>query len=110
MFLIELTPETESTIKIVWWIGLVVALIVTAIDVYLLIRVIKAARKIDGLADRTLTAAGGIAGNTSALKNLTATNEVAAALIANATPIVNVADAIDKKLTLVSNFFGGGKK
>ncbi len=110
MFLIELTPETASTIKIVWWIGLIVALIVTAIDVYLLIRVIKAARKIDSLAGRTLTAAGGIADNTSALKNLTATNEVAAALIANATPIVAVADAIDKKLTLVSNFFGGGKK
>ncbi len=110
MFLIELTPDVENAIKIVWWIGLVVALIVTLIDVYLLIRVIKAARKIDGLAGRTLTAAGGIAGNTSALKNLTATNEVAAALIANATPIVAVADAIDKKLTLVSNFFGGGKK
>ena len=110
MFLIELTPDVENTIKIVWWIGLVVALIVTVIDVYLLIRVIKAARKIDSLAGRTLTAAGGIAGNTSALKHLTATNEVAAALIANATPIVAVADAIDKKLALVSNFFGGGKK
>lgn len=110
MFLIELTPETTNWIKIVWWIGLVVALIVTAIDVHLLIRVIKAARKIDSLAGRTLTAAGGIAGNTSALKNLTATNEVAAALIANATPIVNVADAIDKKLSAVSAHFGGGKK
>ena len=110
MFLIELTPVAELAVKIVWSIGLILALIVTAIDVYLLIRVIKAARKIDSLAGRTLTAAGGIAGNTSALKNLTATNEVAAALIANATPIVTVADAIDKKLTLVSNFFGGGKK
>ncbi len=110
MFLIELTPETASTIKIVWWIGIVVALIVTVIDVHLLIRVIKAARKIDDLAGRTLEAAGGIAGNTSALKNLTATNEVAAALIAGATPIVNVADAIDKKLSAVSTFFGGGKK
>jgi hypothetical protein len=110
MFLIELTPDVENTIKIVWWIGLVVALVVTAIDVYLLIRVIKAARKIDSLAGRTLTAAGGIAGNTASLKNLTATNEVAAALIAGATPIVAVADAIDKKLALVSNFFGGGKK
>ena len=110
MFLIELTPDAANTIKIVWWIGIVVALIVTVIDVHLLIRVIKAARKIDGLADRTLPPAVGIVENTSALKNLTATNEVAAALIANATPIVNVADAIDKKLTLVSNFFGGGKK
>ncbi len=109
MFLIELTPDVENTIKIVWWIGLVVALIVTVIDVYLLIRLIKDARKIDSLAGRTLTAAGGIAGNTSALKNLTATNEVAAALIAGATPIVSVAGALDKKLSAVSTFFGGGK-
>ncbi len=110
MFLIELTPDAASTIKIVWWIGIVVALVVTVIDVHLLIRVIKAARKIDDLAGRTLEAAGGIAGNTSALKNLTATNEVAAALIAGATPIVSVADALDKKLSAVSAFFGGGKK
>ncbi len=110
MFLIEMTPETANTIKIVWWIGIVVALIVTVIDVHLLIRVIKAAKKIDGLADRTLPAAVGIISNTSALKNLTATNEVAAALIAGATPIVNVADAIDKKLAAVSAFVGGGKK
>lgn len=110
MFLIEMTPETASTIKIVWWSGIVVALIVTVIDVHLLIRVIKAAKKIDGLADRTLPAAVGIVENTSALKNLTATNEVAAALIAGATPIVNVADAIDKKLAAVSAFVGGGKK
>ncbi len=110
MFLIELTPEAANAVKIAWSVGLIVALIVTVIDVHLLIRVIKAARKIDGLAGRTLEAAGGIAGNTSALKNLTATNEVAAALIAGATPIVNVADAIDKKLAAVSTFFGGGKK
>ncbi|MGI8493885.1 MAG: hypothetical protein ACR2L1_01060 [Pyrinomonadaceae bacterium] len=110
MFLIELTPDTENTLKIVWWSGIVVALIVTVIDVYLLIRVIKAAKKIDGLAGRTLPAAVGIVENTSALKNLTATNEVAAALIAGATPIVNVADAIDNKLAAVSAFVGGGKK
>ncbi len=110
MFLIELTPDAAGTIKIVWWIGIVVAFMVTVIDVHLLIRVIKAARKIDGLAGRTLEAAGGIAGNTSALKNLTATNKVAAALIAGATPIVAVADAIDKKLSAVSAFVSGGKK
>ena len=110
MFLIELTPDVANTIKIVWWSGIVVALIVTVVDVHLLIRVIKAARKIDGLAGRTLPAAVGIVENTSALKNLTATNEVAAALFAGATPIVSVADAIDKKLAAVSAFIGGGKK
>jgi hypothetical protein len=110
MFLIELTPETANTIKIVWWIGLAVALVVTAIDVVLLLRVIRAAKKIDGLAGRTLPAAVGIVNNTAAIKNLEATNQVAAELLAKATPIVNVANAIDGKLTLVSNFFGGGKK
>ena len=109
MFLIEVAPETAKLIKIVWWIGIVVALIVTVIDVHLLLRVIFAAKKINGLADRTLTAAGGIAGNTAALKNLAATNEVAAALIANATPIVKIAGAIDAKLTAVSAHFGGGR-
>ncbi|CAN5814044.1 hypothetical protein BH20ACI4_BH20ACI4_20500 [soil metagenome] len=110
MFLIEMTPETETLVKIVWWIGIVIALIVTLIDVHFLVRVIKAAKTIDKLAGRTLPAAVGIVENTSALKNLAATNDVAAALIANATPIVNVADAIDKKLAAVSNFVGGGKK
>ncbi len=110
MFLIEMTPETENLVKIVWWTGIVIALIVTLIDIHLLLRVIKAAKTIDQLAGRTLPAAVGIVENTSALKNLTATNEVAAALIAGATPIVKVADAIDKKLSAVSNFVGGGKK
>ena len=109
MFLIQIAPETASLIKIICWIGLIVALIVTVIDVHLLLRVIFAAKKIDGLAARTLTAAGGIAGNTAALKNLTATNQVAAALIANAGPIVTVAAAIDTKLTAVWAHFGGGK-
>lgn len=110
MFLIELTPETENTIKIVWWAGLIIALVVTLIDVSLIFRVIRAARQIDGLAGRTLPAAVGIVNNTSALTNLTATNEVAKALMANALPIVTVADSINKKLAAVSTFVGGGQK
>ena len=110
MFLIELTPETAFNVKIVWWAGVVIALVVTLIDVSLLFRVIRAARKINGLAARTLPAAVGIVGNTSALANLTATNEVADALIANALPIVAVADAMDKKLDAVSAFVGGGQR
>ena len=110
MFLIELTPETATAVKIAWTAGLVIALVVTLIDVSLLFRVIRAARKIDGLAARTLPAAVGIVGNTSALANLGATNDVAAALLTNAVPIVNVADAMDKKLAAVSAFVGGGAK
>ncbi|MEJ7848260.1 MAG: hypothetical protein WKF92_09250 [Pyrinomonadaceae bacterium] len=108
--MIELTPETARNVQIVWTAGLVIALIVTLIDVSLLFRVIRAARKIDGLAGRTLPAAVGIVENTSSLKNLAATNDVAAALMANALPIVAVADSMDKKLAAVSAFAGGGQK
>lgn len=87
IFLIELSPDVELAVKIVWAVGLVLALIVTVIDVLLLVRVISAAKKIDGLAGRTLGGAVGIVNNTEALKNLTTTNEVATALVANATPI-----------------------
>ncbi|MEO6723706.1 MAG: hypothetical protein ABIU20_05335 [Blastocatellia bacterium] len=95
----------ESAVQTVWWIGLILALIVTVIDVALVIRVIRAARKIDGLADRTLTAAGGIAGNTAAISKLGATLHVASALVEKARPIVNVAGSIEKKLAAVSSFF-----
>ncbi len=108
-FLIELTPEMSETIQIVWWIGLVAALVLTLIDVLLLVRVIKAAKQIDGLADRTLPAAVGIVKNTEALKNLAATNQVATALIEKALPIVKVAESIEKKIAAVSLYFAGRK-
>lgn len=102
----DLTPTDEATIQLIWWIGIVAALVVTAIDVALLIRLIRAAKKIDALAARTLTAAGGIANNTAAIKNLAATNQVAAALLDNAMPIVKAAEAIEGKLAAVSAFLG----
>lgn len=109
MLLLQVSGEAfdATTIGIVWSVALVLALIVTLVDVMLLVRVIRAARKIDQLADITLTAAGGIASNTSAIKNLTATNEVAAALIKNAMPIVHVAERLESKLSIVAKAFSG---
>ncbi|MGH9846309.1 MAG: hypothetical protein ACREEM_47020 [Blastocatellia bacterium] len=101
-----LTASDEAAIQLIWWIGIALALIVTWIDVALLVRVIRAARKIDGLAARTLTAAGGIANHTAAIKNLAATNQVAGALLNNAMPIVKAAEAIEGKLAAVSAFLG----
>jgi len=106
-FLIELTPETAETVKLVWAAGLVAALLLTLVDVILLVRVIRAAGKIDRLADRTLPAAVGIVKNTEALKNLAATNQVAEALIEKALPIVEAAASINKKLRTVALHFGG---
>ncbi|GEM_PF-1148872 len=110
LLLIEMSRSTAAAVEIAWWIGIVVALIVTVIDVHLLIRVINAARKINGLADRTLPAAVGIVGNTASIAKLGATLEVAAGLIKNAGPIVEVADAIDRKLGALSAHVGGGKR
>lgn len=110
MLLLQLNPQTETSIQIIWWIGIIVALIVTVIDVIFLLRVIAAAKKIERLAERTLPAAVGIMNNTSAIGNLGATNQVAAELLAKATPIVNVANSIDSKLKAVSAFVGGGRK
>lgn len=102
-----LTVAEAEAIQILWAVGLVVALVVTVIDVLLLVRVIRAARKINALAERTLAAAGGIAANTAAIKKLSATNEVATALLNNAMPIVRGAEAIEGKLAAVSAFLGG---
>ncbi len=109
MLLLQVSGEAfdQTTIQVVWSVTLALALIVTVIDVMLLVRVIRAARKIDQLASITLTAAGGIAANTAAIRNLAATNEVAAALIKNAMPIVNVAEKLESKLSLVANAFSG---
>ena len=105
----SLTANEAGIIQTIWWIGLVLALIMTVIDVMLLVRLIRAARKIDALATRTLTAAGGIANNTAAIKNLAATNQVAAALLNNAMPIVKAAEAIEAKLAAVSAFLNRGR-
>ena len=49
MFLIELTPETATAVKIVWTAGIVIALVVTLIDVSLLFRVSARPGKLTGL-------------------------------------------------------------
>lgn len=107
LILFQMSTETETAIAVVWSIGIAVALIVTAIDVIFLLRVIRVAAKIESLAARTLPAAVGIVSNTSALKNLDATNQVAAELLEKAGPIVAVAASIDSKLKAVARFVGG---
>lgn len=107
VLLLQGLPATydETLLAIVWAVGIVLALIVTVIDITLIVRVVRAARHIDDLAARTLTAAGGIAGNTAAIKNLGATIEVANALVEKAGPIVTVAASMEKKLAAVAAHF-----
>jgi hypothetical protein len=93
-------------IPTLWAAGLFAALLITLVDVMLLVRVIRAARKINALAERTLAAAGGIAHNTAAINNLTATNEAAGGLLNNAVPLVEAAAALESKLATVAAFLG----
>lgn len=60
---------TEPIVTL-WWIVLVAALIVTLVDVYLLIRVVRFCRQIRALTHATLPAAAGIAKNTEAGQEL----------------------------------------
>jgi hypothetical protein len=60
---------TEPIVTL-WWIFLVAALIVTLVDVYLLIRVVRFCRQIRALTHATLPAAAGIAKNTEAGQEL----------------------------------------
>jgi hypothetical protein len=53
-----------------WWIFLAAALIMTLVDVYLLIRVVRFCRQIRALTHATLPAAVGIAKNTDAGQEL----------------------------------------
>ena len=60
---------TEPIVTL-WWIFLVAALIVTLVDVYLLVRVVRFCRQIRALTRATLPAAAGIAKNTAAGQEL----------------------------------------
>ena len=60
---------TEPVVAL-WWIFLVAALIVTLVDVYLLVRVVRFCRQIRALSRATLPAAVGIAKNTAAGQEL----------------------------------------
>lgn len=59
-----------------WWVFLIAAVIVTLVDVYLLLRVVRLARGISVLTRRTLPAADGIAEKTSVGGPLGTTQEL----------------------------------
>jgi hypothetical protein len=76
----------------IWWIGLIVTLVVfVPLSVVLLHRLWRAAHSIRVYAQESLTAAGGIAGNTGYIGALDDT-------IAVASQILSTATAIEQKL------------
>lgn len=82
-----------------WWIFLIVALIVTIADVYLLALVVHLCRQIRALSAFTLTAAGGIAANTKAGDALGQTVQLVTALVNKTTGLDPLTASVVGKLT-----------
>src|SRR5262245_37946018 len=97
------------SVQIVWWFFLIVALLLTVIAVFYLVKVVRAARKIESLARRTLPAAVGIASNTSAIKNLETTNAVAGQILNICSVLNSVSGSIAVHVRKVAAILTGTK-
>lgn len=67
---VALEVSVRRAVVILWTIGLVGALVMTLVIVKEVMLVVRALRDIDNLGQITLKAAGGVAGNTSAVAKL----------------------------------------
>lgn len=88
---------TEA-IRLWWWVFLVAALIVTLVDVYLLMQVVKLAQGISILTGKTLPAARGIASNTAVGDRLGRTPGLLGSLGGKAGEVARLTEALGKRL------------
>ena len=88
-------------IIVVWWISLVVALVLTIIAIFEIVRTIYYARSINDLATRTLGGAAGIAENTATLAALNGILGSAGRLLAAVQTIGRISAALDGHLGAV---------
>ena len=87
-----------TVIVISWWIFLCAALLVTAIDVYLLVRVVSLCRQIRTLSAETLPAAAGIANNTQAESALARTVQLVVSLAKKSSDVQTLTGITRKNL------------
>jgi phage-related minor tail protein len=97
----------DALLIIVWWIALIGALVLTVVAVLEISRVVHHLREIDRLAKVTLTAAGGIAGNTAILTALPDVLATAGRLGAGVTAIAGVSASIRAGVGRVAVVLGG---
>jgi hypothetical protein len=69
------------TIVVLWWVFLVAVLLITLVDVYFLLRVVRLARQIRTLSAKTLPAAVGIVEHTAVGEALDRTGPLVSALV-----------------------------
>jgi len=97
----------EPIVLKAWWVWLIVAVLVTLIDVALLVRVIRAANRIAYLTERTLPSARNIVANTAALGALTVTVKHASEILTVASSIAQATAGIGNKLANLNRSLGG---
>ncbi len=88
-----------TNIEIIWWAFLVVALLITVVDVFLLVRVVYLARGIHVLAGATAVAAGGIVRNTTAGEGLGRTLALVGTLVKQTAAVDPLTARVVKRLT-----------
>lgn len=92
-----------TAIALWWWIFLILALLVTLVDVVLLRRVVSLSHQIRTLTAATLPAAVGIVGNTAAGEALGRTGQLAAALTNTARDVERHTETLARHLSSEEN-------
>lgn len=99
----------DTAIIIVWWVALVLALILTLVILKLVVLIVRTERDILRLAQITLPAARGIAGNTALITRLEATKAVAGNILSAAIAIESGSASLEQKLRSVGHALTGGR-
>ncbi|MFN8636181.1 MAG: hypothetical protein U0893_20210 [Chloroflexota bacterium] len=98
---------TEGAIILIWSVTLVIALVATVIAVLMIVRIVQSAREIDRLLKAALPAAGGIATNTAAIRELDAVVAAAGPLLDGSAAIRRASAGILDKVGRVGRLLSG---
>lgn len=99
---------TEGAIILIWSVTLLLALAATVVAVLMVVRIVHAAREIDRLLKSALQAAGGVATNTAAIRELDAVVAAAGPLLEATATIRRAAAGIQVQVGRVGRLLGAG--
>ena len=99
----------ETTMQIVWWVGLIGALILTVVILKEVALIHKALRDIFQLSGRTRDASRGIAAHVDVAAELEALAQAADTLPPTATALAAAAEQVEKALAAVAPGSGAGR-
>ncbi len=99
---------TEGAVILIWSVTLILALLITVAAVAMIVRIVLAAREVDRLLKETLPAAGGIATNTAAIKELEAVVAAAGPLLAGVASIKGSTEGILRSVGRIGGVLARG--